>query len=200
MSTFPWRTLLFISVAFNLLIIGAVAGAFGAGVRLQRDASTAVVDRMPGPRAFIRALPEESRTKVRERLATSWQDSRDPRQAAGDARRAAFEAAATEPFDRERVRAAFAELRQADQRAIGIFHDNVVEAFAEMSVEERRAAISALRAAPPARRDRVAPDHATEDAVDAPQLTPEERQARRERFREQRRERWRERRENRQQP
>jgi uncharacterized membrane protein len=196
MSTFPWRTLLFISVALNLLTIGVIAGAYGAGVRVERGAPSAVVDRMPGPRAFIRALPEESRTKVRERLATSWQDSRDLRRAAGEARTAAFDAAAAEPFDVERVRAAFAELRQADQRAIGVFHDNVVDAFAEMSAEERRQAIAALRAAPPARRERVAPER---DAEDGALLTPEERQARRER-RQERRERWRERRERQQQP
>jgi hypothetical protein len=74
-----------------------------------------------------------------------------------------------------------------------VFHDNVVDAFAEMSVEERRTALDALRTATPARRERAAPN--TEGAEDGAALTPEERQSRRERFRQERRERWRERRE-----
>jgi uncharacterized membrane protein len=34
-SRFPWRTLLFISLAVNLLVIGAVAGAVVSGVRVR---------------------------------------------------------------------------------------------------------------------------------------------------------------------
>lgn len=192
-SRFPWRTLLFISVAFNLLIVGAVAGAFGAGVRLQRENPQAVVDRLPGVRAFMAALPAEARVKVRQELVASWQESRDLRRAAGQARRDAFAAAATEPYDVARVRAAFARLRAADQAAIGVFHDNVADAFGAMTPEERRSALEALRTAAPARREAIAAP-AAEEGVAAPagerpaleRMTPQER---RERFRERMRER-----------
>lgn len=194
-SRFPWRTLLFVSVAFNLLIVGAVAGAFGAGVRLQRENPQAVVDRLPGVRAFMAALPAEARVKVRQELVASWQESRDLRRAAGQARRDAFAAAATEPYDVARVRAAFARLRAADQAAIGVFHDNVADAFGAMTPEERRSALEALRTAAPARREAIAAPDAEEDnaAPDAAgerpaleRMTPQER---RERFRERMRER-----------
>ena len=122
------------------MVVGAVAGAFGAGVRLQRENPQAVVDRLPGVRAFMAALPAEARVKVRQELVASWQESRDLRRAAGQARRDAFAAAATEPYDVARVRAAFARLRAADQAAIGVFHDNVADAFGAMTPEERRAA------------------------------------------------------------
>jgi uncharacterized membrane protein len=174
MSRFPWRTLLFLSVALNLLVIGAVAGAWSAGVRLQREVGDAVVTRMPGPRAFLAALPPETRQL---------------RQAAQQARRDAFEAAATEPYDAERVRAAFARLREADQRAIGVFHDNVIEALARLTPEQRREAMDALRRAAPARRQNIAPA-ATEGAApaqDGADVT--ERQKMRETLRERRRER-----------
>jgi len=192
-SRFPWRTLLFVSVAFNLLIVGAVAGAFGAGVRLQRENPQAVVDRLPGVRAFMAALPAEARVKVRQELVASWQESRDLRRAAGQARRDAFAAAATEPYDVARVRAAFARLRAADQAAIGVFHDNVADAFGAMTPEERRSALEALRTAAPARREAIAAP-AAEEGVAAPagerpaleRMTPQER---RERFRERMRER-----------
>ncbi len=158
MSRFPWRTLLFLSVALNLLIIGAVVGALGAGVRIQREADAALLARMPGPRAFLAALPPETRVIMRRELIQSWSGSRDLRRAALEARRDAFRAAATEPYDAEQVRAAFVRLREADQRAIGVFHDNVIEAFARLTPDQRRAAMEALRNAAPARRQSLVPD------------------------------------------
>lgn len=192
---FPWRTLLFVSAAINLLILGAALGAFGAGVRLERQgAGEAVVERMPSARAFVAALPEETRPVIRAELARSWVQSRDARREALQARRDAFEAAAAEPFDAEAVRAAFARLREADQRAIGVFHDNVVSAFAAMTPEQRREALAALRqTAPAARQPGAAP---VEEPV-GPALDPSDREMRREKFRERVRQRLRERREGR---
>lgn len=197
MNRFPWRTLLFVSVALNLLVIGAVAGAWGAGVRVERAAGEAVVQRMPGPRAFLRALPPETREIMRRELAGSWTQSRDLRRAALQARRDAFAAAATEPYDAERVRAAFARLREADQSAIGVFHDNVIEAFARLTPEQRREALAALRSAAPARRQAVAPGDDASEGVTQQEGAGEqtERQKMRETLRERRRER-RERREH----
>jgi len=193
---FPWRTLLFISVAANLLVIGAVAGGLAAGVRLQRETPGAVVDRMPGPRAFMAALPNETRTKVRTNLAESWDESRAARRAAQQARRDAFSAAAAEPYDVERVRAAFARLRAADQQAVAVFHDNMARAFGELTPEERREALTALRRAPGATRASIAPAGESAEDGAAPAV---DRETIRER-REERRERIRERRERRRQP
>lgn len=191
MSRFPWRTLLFLSVALNLLIIGAVAGAWGAGVRVQREIGDAVVARMPGPRAFLSALPPETREIMRRELADSWTESRELRRAALQARRDAFAAASTEPYDVERVRPAFARLREADQRAIAVFHDNVVEAFARLTPEQRREAMEALARAAPARRQNIAPEGAASEGA-APardDASASERQKMRELLRERRRER-----------
>jgi uncharacterized membrane protein len=193
-SRFPWRTVLFISLALNLLLVGAAAGAWGAGVRLEREGNRgAVVERMPGPRAFLRALPPETRAIMRRELGDSWGESREARQAAIQARRDAFAAASTEPYDEARVRAAFERLRAADQAAIAVFHDNVVEAFGTLTPQQRREALDALRRATPASRRDMAP---TEEGVGPAALSPEERETMRER-RQERRERWRQRREER---
>lgn len=194
-SRFPWRTLLFVSLALNLLVIGAVGGAFLSGARLEREGNAgAVVERLPGPRAFLRSLPEETRALMREKLADSWQTSRETRQAAIQARRDAFAAASEEPYDAARVRAAFERLRVADQTAIAVFHEDIVEAFGELTPEQRREALEALsNAAPAARRAGVTPD---EEGVGPAALSPEQRQTIQER-REERRERWRQRREER---
>lgn len=197
---FPWRTLLFISVAANLLVIGAVVGGLAAGVRLERGGAGAVVDRMPGPRAFMAALPDQTRAKIRAELLESWDESRTARRAAMQARRQAFAAAAEEPYDVERVRAAFARLRVADQEAIGVFHDNMILAFAELSPEERRQALAALRRAPAASRQTMAPAEEGAEPTRALDVNREElRQQRREAIRERLQERRERRQEQRQQ-
>lgn len=184
--SFPWRTALLVSAGLNLLLIGGAAGAYVSGVRLQRpEAPQATVERMPGPRAFIQALPEPTRTKVREDLASSWVESRQRREAAVQARRDAFAVMATEPYNAANVKAAFARLRQSDQDAIAVFHDNIADVLATLSPEERREAMEALRRATPARRDAVMP-RGEGSGVERPMLTPEERAERRERWRERR--------------
>lgn len=206
-SQFPWRTLLFISLALNLLTIGAAIGLWGAGVRLERAGSNAVVERLPGPRGFIAAMPPETRAEMRREIMQSWAQSRDLRQAAAEARREAFAAAEAEPYDAARVRAAFARVRAADQNAVGVFHDNVVDAFNRLTPEQRRAALQALRNAEPARRRNAAPveaegANADPTALEEAPAAPQEGQTLRERRQQRReaiRERIRARREQRQQ-
>ena len=64
----------------------------------------------------------------------------------------------------------------------------MADAFAELTPEERRRALAALRRAPPETRQRLAPDEAAPGAEEAPPATLRE-------LREERRERRRERRE-----
>ena len=142
------------------------------------------------------SLPQEARTKVRDQLARTWTETRTLRQQAAQARRDAFDAAATEPFDAARVRAAFARVRSSDEAALAAFHNNMIDAFAQMTPDERRRAIAALRGAGPIRRAMIR-DSIVQPAPGEPAqqnaLTP------RERFREAARERIRERREQRRQ-
>jgi uncharacterized membrane protein len=190
--TFPWRTLLFASVAANLLIIGAVVGAYASGARLERPSAAG---QLPGPRVIMAALPQETRAKVRDELARTWVETRALRQQAAQARRDAFDAASAEPFDAVRVRAAFAHVRESDAAALAAFHNNMVDAFARMSPDERRRAIEALRNAGPARRA-VQTERAIQQTGD-PSQQPEN-LAPRQRLREAIRERIRERRHQRQ--
>jgi|CXWL01.1.fsa_nt_gi uncharacterized membrane protein len=174
---FPVRTLLFISLALNILIVGAFAGAYFSGARFQRPSAEApsdqaLVQRLPGPRAFLAALPDEARADMRARFRATWGETRVLREEARVARVAAFEAASAEPFDAVAVKAAFARMRAADQAAIGAFHDVVADAFAEMSPAQRAVALEALRTAPPARREAIGP--AAERAPgEAPRAQPD---------------------------
>lgn len=194
-SRFPWRTLLFVSVALNLLVIGAVAGAWSAGVRVARQGDDrAAAASLAGSATFLRALPPETRELVREQLIATWAESRDVRLAARQARREAFEAIAQEPYDADRVRAAFERARAADQAAIGVFQNDIADALGELTPEQRREALQALRRnAPMLRREGAG---LANDGQAPRALDPERREQIQER-RQERRERWRERREQR---
>jgi uncharacterized membrane protein len=193
-GTFPWRTLLFVSAALNLLVIGAVAGAYTAGVRLERvDATSA---RFPTPHMLMAALPRDTRAKVRAELARTWTQTQPLRQQAAQARRDAFTTAAAEPFDPSRVRAAFAHVRETDDASLAAFHDNVIAALSQMTPVERQRAIAALRNSASLQRQAVGPAIRRDASRGAPQpeqdvMTP------RQQFRAEMRERIRERREQR---
>ena len=150
----PERTLLFISLALNILVLGAVGGAVFAGVRVQRPGEEATAPRTPGQRAFMAALPPETRARLREEFLQTAVEARALRQRGRQARREAFAALAGEPYDAERARAAFARLRAADQATIGAFHDSTIDALAGMSAEDRRIAVEAMSRQPPPGRAR----------------------------------------------
>lgn len=143
-SRFPWRTLLVVSAALNLLAVGAVIGALGAGVRLHRTPPHAEALRF-SPGGFVAALPPEARQRMRGELAEGWRESRELRRTAIEARREAYSAAEQEPYDAERVRAALERMRTADGAAIGAFHDRFAETLGQLTPEERRAVLRVLR-------------------------------------------------------
>lgn len=155
---FPWRTTLFVSLAFNLLLVGLIVGAMAAGARLRREAPGAAFSRADFAQV-LETLPEESRRVVRRAVVRGWLQSRDNRNEAGRLRREAFETAAAEPYDIESVRAAFARMREADAATTGVYHDRIAEALGELTPEQRRAALEAIRQAARARRSAaVQPD------------------------------------------
>jgi uncharacterized membrane protein len=148
--SFPFRTVMFVSLAVNLLIAGAAIGGSAAGLRLERaPVRNAVVERMPGPRAFMLALPPEAREKMRAELTQAVPETRQAREAARQSRVDVYNAVRQEPYDAERVRAAFAHMRQADAQVLAIFHDHAARAFAELTPDQRAQALDALRHAQP---------------------------------------------------
>jgi uncharacterized membrane protein len=153
--SFPFRTLMFVSLAANLLIAGAVIGGSAAGLRLERAPTrNAVVERLPGPRAFMQALAPDAREKMRAELTQAVPETRQAREAARQARIDVYNAVRQEPYDPERVRAAFAHMREADAAVLAIFHDHVARAFAQLTPDQRSAALDALRNAQPAQQQR----------------------------------------------
>lgn len=190
---FPWRTALFISLAVNLILISAAIGAFATGARLSRPAEVqepvaaeALPSRLASTRAFMQALPPETRRTLRRELARELIAMREERNAAREARLALYQAASAEPYDAARVRAAFAAVREADAVLLAGFHNALADGLARISETDRAAALEAMQRGRPIREEGVEP------APDGAEPTREERRQRM-------RERWRERRKQRQQ-
>lgn len=144
MSGFPWRTALFASLALNLVVVSAGIGAFASGARLERPADQAIGSRQLAPRAFMQALPPETRQALRRELAGRVLRMREERAAVRAARRELYAATRAEQYDAERVRAAFAASRAADAVFAEAIHDATVDALSQLSADERRAAIDAV--------------------------------------------------------
>lgn len=144
MSGFPWRTALFVSLALNLVVVSAAIGAFASGARLERPTNQALPGQQMAPRAFMQALPPEARRALRRQLTEKLMRMRDERTAAREARLELYAAMRAEPYDAERVRAAFAASRAADAAFAEVFHDATADALGELDADERRAAVDAV--------------------------------------------------------
>ncbi|MBC7769032.1 MAG: periplasmic heavy metal sensor [Phycisphaerales bacterium] len=146
---FPWRTALFVSLAINLVLVSLAIGAAASGARLERPAQTEeALSRLPGPRAFMQALPPDARREVRRDLARSLVELRTQRRASREARLALYEAARQEPYDVARVREAFANVRAADAATAAGFQDGVATALGRLSPQDRRMALEAMMRRP----------------------------------------------------
>lgn len=143
-SGFPWRAAFLMSVALNVIVASAALGAVLAGARLERPAGVGL-PREANVRAFMHALPPETRRALRRNLARRFMAMGEERSAARAARFEVYAAAGAEPYNVERVRAAFAESRSADAALGAAVHDAVAEAIGELSPEQRQAAMNAVR-------------------------------------------------------
>lgn len=127
-----------VSLALNLLVAGAVAGAWMSGHR-QDEVRRVAVDRMIGRTPFVAALDPDDRREVlrelrreAEPLARNRADLRARLDALLDALRA-------ETFDRAQIEALIAEQRQIGARRMEIGEAALIDRIAAMSLEERRA-------------------------------------------------------------
>jgi uncharacterized membrane protein len=138
MSNFPWRTLLFVSLVVNLLLIGGVIGVVASGARLHGPPFE-----RHGVRGPIAAVAIERRRALMGGLREAWRQSDSLREASRQARLDLFAAAEKEPYDEAAVRAALAKMRAADVVLAEKYHDAVATALAKLPPEERMAALRA---------------------------------------------------------
>ena len=141
------------SLALNIFVLGAVAGAYGTRVRTEQQRAA------PGGNPMMRAgdrLPEGPREAYRLRLREQSQATQPLLREAREARMDAARALAADKFDAAAVTAAFARARTADLQARERLEASVVQFAAGLSTDERRALAQGLRQPP--RGGRGGPD------------------------------------------
>lgn len=130
-----------LSLALNLLIAGALLGAWlrHDGAHGADRTRTAAVERLLGRSPFVAALAPEDRRAVlsdlRDRTGPLMRNRADLRQRL----EAVLETLRAEDLDRGRLEALIAEQRMLGMRRMEIGEAALIGRIAEMSLEERRA-------------------------------------------------------------
>ena len=131
------RVLLVVSLAFNLLFVGLVAGALwvhwhgGWGMGRHHAFASSV-------RRLVKELPEDRR-KTTEALLKRHRAELDPlRRAAHQARHAAFEAARADPFDADLLKQRIDQMHGAEAKMRQAMGALAMDLMKNLSVEERR--------------------------------------------------------------
>jgi uncharacterized membrane protein len=132
------KAVLILSLAFNLLVIGAVSAKFVAGHKWAKRWGGAVSVLHEG-RHFIRSLPRERRREIRE-IARGHREAFAPvRQAADDARLALAAALEREPFDKQVYAQALEKLKTALRSAADPAGDMLTKVIENLTPGERKA-------------------------------------------------------------
>jgi uncharacterized membrane protein len=187
-----WRTGFLLSLAVNILIIGALAG-FALGGGLTRVRGGGAMAMLGQPRAVAAALPQDVRQALRRDLVQAWFETDDERAAWRAANAEVLRELQAEPYDVVETQAALRRQREAGATAMGSFQDSLAQSLAALTPEQRRAVADALTHVR-ARRERTEDAPLLEEPSDGAAPAPEG--TRRERLRERIEERLRERRQN----
>lgn len=137
MKAFPWRTALFVSLALNVLLIGAIVG-------WRLESMSAREPEPPARGAFMASLSPDERAELRRMLRAAFFQTRNERIAARRERAAVMDLATAETYDAAAVREALRRMRAADAVLLARVDDAVVAALADLPPEQRRAAVEAL--------------------------------------------------------
>lgn len=137
-----WRkVLLFVSLAFNLLVVGLVVGAILSGPR-DRDRSSGPRDLGFGP--FVSALPQEDQGALRISMRDEARQFRENRGRFREQFERIVTALRADPYDAQAVERLVSEQDDwiSERQAIG--KRLLLERIANMSTEQRSAYADAL--------------------------------------------------------
>lgn len=118
------------SLAVNLAVLGSMAGAFWHHRHDRHEG---------GLSGFVRHLPEERRTPLRDFLMGEREKLKPLREEMRNAWRESNDALGQEPFDKEKLKAAMARMNDAEARIRATISDAVVETASRMTPEDRQA-------------------------------------------------------------
>ncbi len=130
------KLLLLFSLSLNLVIAGMLAGAVWSKKPVYRGSSRTKSE--ISFYSFARTLPKERATALRRAARGAKKDLRPYLLQIVAARRAAAEALAHDPFDAEKLKAAFAKVGAAQQHLKAAATETIVETVATLTPDERR--------------------------------------------------------------
>ena len=131
------RVLLVVSLAFNLLFVGLMAGALwvhwhgGWGMARHHAFASSV-------RRLVKELPEDRRQTTEALLKRHRAELRPLRRAAHRARHAAFEAAKAAPFDADLLQQRLDQMHGAEAKMREAMGALAMDLMKTLTVEERR--------------------------------------------------------------
>ncbi|MCG8443006.1 MAG: periplasmic heavy metal sensor [Caulobacterales bacterium] len=153
MAQSVWRTTAYVSLAINLLVIGLLAGASFAGLRVAGPYAAAVSG--PGPavgpgigpgfsaRSFFQSLPAEERRRAMRTAKAERDRVRPLISEMHEARRAAYRSLSAKPFDREASDAAFQRFFEAERAVKARGTTVMLEIVAQLPDDVREEAVRA---------------------------------------------------------
>lgn len=131
------RVIVFVSLAMNLLILGAVVGMLVLGPRFGDRPHPPRVDRAGGP--LTAALNREDKREIGRKLRRLYRDGRPNREAVRAEYREVIAALRADPFDATRVEASLKRQLNAVTERQALGHEVLLDHLGAMSVEARRA-------------------------------------------------------------
>ncbi len=132
------KLMLIASLAFNLLVVGAVAGAMILGPHGPRHRSPPGGDEY-GLMGFTRALSADRKGPIRKAIREQRETFKPLREAVDEARSQAAEVLVQEPFSTDKLKEAFDKINDADVKLKSAGQAMLLSTAETLTPDERRA-------------------------------------------------------------
>lgn len=143
----PRRLWLYASVALNLLLAGVLIGHLASGPRHHegiKHAPPAMAVRDVGF-AFMRALPEERRREVKQKMKAQFGEVKPLFEESIAARKEAFALLEKDGVTKEELKTAFSKVRDIDVKVTTRTADFFSQVVVDIPAAERKAAVAEMR-------------------------------------------------------
>lgn len=138
-----WKILLVVSLGFNLVVVGMVAGALWNGPPERHHADTRALSSL-GLRPYVRAMNDAQRASLKARLDKGGAQDLPSRETFRNHIKALSAAVRQVPYDPAAVQAVLAAQRETTGERIILGQTLLLEELAAMSPQDREAFAAAL--------------------------------------------------------
>lgn len=126
------------SLAVNLLFVGSLGGAFLHQRHGKPHGMSSRGGEDVGLLGFVRKLPKDKQAAIREQVKTGRENLQPLREASNEAWLAGNKVLAQEPFDQEKVKAAFVRMTEAETKLKMAIGDILSSMASQLTPDERQ--------------------------------------------------------------